>query len=167
MNRGSNHKSRASELRFEPHLTAIWGNSRGTKFPKVLRNGPNWGAANGGLRDGGLSKSEENGGKRPSSSVFWISQVLLVPSGNKKRQKKADFGRFPGRAARHPLSPHLLHPHLRQPNQTQPQPYFSKKLSISCSIKTTLDGTSDDKSLSSLRAELHTRGLMHPGAPQN
>ena len=29
--------------------------------------------------------------------------------------KKADFGRFPGRAARHPLNPHLLHPHLRQP----------------------------------------------------
>ena len=33
-----------------------------------------------------------------------------------KRVKTADFGRFPGRAARHPLSPHLLHPHLRQPN---------------------------------------------------
>ena len=32
----------------------------------------------------------------------------------RKRAKKADFGRFPGRAARHPLSPHLLHPHLRQ-----------------------------------------------------
>ena len=30
----------------------------------------------------------------------------------RKRAKKADFGRFPGRAARHPLSPHLLHPHL-------------------------------------------------------
>ena len=34
----------------------------------------------------------------------------------RKRAKKADFGRFPGRAARHPLSPHLLHPYLRQPN---------------------------------------------------
>ena len=34
----------------------------------------------------------------------------------RKRAKKADFARFPGRAARHPLSPHLLHPHLRQPN---------------------------------------------------
>ena len=34
----------------------------------------------------------------------------------RKRAKKADFGRFPGRAARHPLNPHLLHPHLRQPN---------------------------------------------------
>ena len=35
----------------------------------------------------------------------------------RKRAKTADFGRFPGRAARHPLSPHLLHPHLRQPNK--------------------------------------------------
>ena len=33
----------------------------------------------------------------------------------RKRAEKADFGRFPRRAARHPLSPHLLHPHLRQP----------------------------------------------------
>ena len=29
--------------------------------------------------------------------------------------KKPDFGQFPGRAARHPLNPHLLHSHLRQP----------------------------------------------------
>ena len=35
---------------------------------------------------------------------------------SRKRAKKADFGRFPGRVARHPLSPHLLHPHLWQPN---------------------------------------------------
>ena len=77
-------------------------------------------AANGGLRDGGLRKSEDIWGKRPFSSVFWIFQVLFRPSGKgRKRQKKgekADFGRFPGRAARHPLNPHLLHPHLRQPN---------------------------------------------------
>ena len=33
----------------------------------------------------------------------------------RKRAKKADFSRFPGRVAKHPLSPHLLHPHLRQP----------------------------------------------------
>ena len=32
-----------------------------------------------------------------------------------KKAEKADFGRFPGRAARHCLNPHLLHPHLRQP----------------------------------------------------
>ena len=37
----------------------------------------------------------------------------------RKRAKKADFGRFPGRAARHCLSPHWLHPHLRQPNRSQ------------------------------------------------
>ena len=36
---------------------------------------------------------------------------------NGKKAKKADFSRFPGRAARHPLSSHLLHPYLRQPNQ--------------------------------------------------
>ena len=34
----------------------------------------------------------------------------------RKRAILADFGRFPGRAAWHPLSPQLLHPHLRQPN---------------------------------------------------
>ena len=76
-----------------------------------------WGAANGGLRDGGLRKSEDIWGKRPFSSVFWIFQVLFRPSGKaEKRAKKADFGRFPGGAARHLLNPHLLHPHLRQPS---------------------------------------------------
>ena len=29
----------------------------------------------------------------------------------------AGKGRFPGREATHPLSPHLLHPHLRQPKK--------------------------------------------------
>ena len=48
--------------------------------------------------------------KRPFSSIFWIFQVLFAPSGKsakkgRERAKKADFGRFPGRAARHPLSP--------------------------------------------------------------
>ena len=44
---------------------------------------------------GGLSKSEDIWGKRPFSSVFWISQVLFVPSGKgRKRQKKGEKGRF-------------------------------------------------------------------------
>ena len=34
----------------------------------------------------------------------------------RKRARKADFGRFPGREGRHPLSPHFLHRHLRYPN---------------------------------------------------
>ena len=43
--------------------------------------------------------------------------MLFGPSGKgRKRQKKADFGRFPGWAARRPLNPHLLHPHLRHSN---------------------------------------------------
>ena len=87
-----------------------------THFPVIF----DLSAANGGLRDGGLRKSEDIWGKRPFSSVFWIFQVLFrhpekVEKG-RKRAKTADFGRFPGRAARHPLNPHLLHPHLRQPN---------------------------------------------------
>ena len=54
-----------------------------------------WSAANGGLRDGGLSKSEDIWGRRPFSSVFWISQVLSAPSGKRwKRQKKGENGRF-------------------------------------------------------------------------
>ena len=65
-------------------------------LPEKVYVGPFfWGAANGGLRDGGLRKSEDIWGKRPFSSVFWISQVLLAPSGQgRKRQKKGDFGRF-------------------------------------------------------------------------
>ena len=51
-----------------------------------------WSAANGGLRDGGLSKSEDIQGKRPFSSVFWISQVLFAPSRKgRKRPISADF----------------------------------------------------------------------------
>ena len=38
----------------------------------------------------------------------------------RKRAKKADFGRFPGQEARHPLNPHLLHPHLRHSNSGIP-----------------------------------------------
>ena len=50
--------------------------------------------------------------------------MLFAPSGKgRQRQKKGEKGRlwprFPGRAARHPLSPHLLHPHLRHPNKSR------------------------------------------------
>ena len=37
---------------------------------------------------------------------------------DRKRAKKDDFGRFPGRAARYPLSPHLLHPICSSPKTT-------------------------------------------------
>ena len=64
---------------------------------------------------GGWRKSGDIWGKRLVSSVFWISQVLFGPSErggrkDRKRAKKAYFGRFPGREARHPLNPHFLHP---------------------------------------------------------
>ena len=40
-------------------------------------------------------ESEDIWGKRPFSSVFWIFQVLFVPSGKgRKRQKKGEKGRF-------------------------------------------------------------------------
>ena len=72
-----------------------------------------------GIRDGGLSKSEDVWGKRPVSSVLWISQVLFTPSGKeRKRQKKGEKGRFwpiSRMGGQTPLKPHLLHPHLRQP----------------------------------------------------
>ena len=73
-----------------------------------------WGAANGGLRDGGLRKSEDIWGKRPFSSVFWIFQVFLAPSGKgRKRQKKNEKGRFrpiSGRGGQTPLKPPFVTP---------------------------------------------------------
>ena len=62
-----------------------------------------WGAANGGLRDGGLSKSEEICGKRPFSPVFWIFQVLSGLSGKGEKV-------FPEREGRHPLKPPFVTP---------------------------------------------------------
>ena len=74
----------------------------------------NWGAANGGLRDGGLRKSEDIWGKRPFSSVFWIFQVLFRPSGKgRKRQKKGKKGRFrpiSGKGGQTPLKPPFVTP---------------------------------------------------------
>ena len=81
---------------------------------------PVWSAANGGLRDGGLSNSEDVSGKRPFPPFSGFSRCSSGPpeKGEKgrKREKKADFGRFPGQEARHPLNPHLLHSHLRHSN---------------------------------------------------
>ena len=48
-----------------------------------------------GFKRWGLRKSEDIWGKRPFSSVFWIFQVLIGPSGKgRKRQKKGEKGRF-------------------------------------------------------------------------
>ena len=73
-----------------------------------------WSAANGGLRDGCLSTSEDIWGKRPFSSVFWISQVLFAPSGKgRKRQKKGENGRFQpisGKGGQTPLKPPFVTP---------------------------------------------------------
>ena len=63
-----------------------------------------------------LRVSEEKG-PFPLFSGFPRCSSHPPEKGDKGRKwaRKADFSRFPGRAARHPLSPHLLHPHLRQP----------------------------------------------------
>ena len=50
------------------------------------------------------------------------AKFFLLP--NLKRGEK---GRFPERAAGHPLKPHLLHPHLRQPNKCLPWSTFFRK----------------------------------------
>ena len=71
-----------------------------------------------GLRDGGLRKSEDIRKKGPFPPFFQVLSGASAKGGKgRKRAKKADFGRFPGNAARHPLSPHLLHPHLRHSNK--------------------------------------------------
>ena len=62
---------------------------RGTNF--LTKIALSWSAANGGLRDGGLSKSEDIWGKRPFSSVFWIFAGALRTL--RKRAKKAEKGR--------------------------------------------------------------------------
>ena len=65
----------------------------------------------------GNPRISEEKGLLPPFSGFPRCSADPPEKGEKgrKRAKRADFGRFPGRAARHPLSPHLLHPHLRQP----------------------------------------------------
>ena len=83
----------------------------------------NWGAANGGLRDGGsayLRISEEKG-PFPQFSGFPTRSSDPPEKGETGRKGRkspisADFQE--GWPARHPLNPHLLHPHLRQPNCT-------------------------------------------------
>ena len=78
-----------------------------------------WSAANGGLRDGGLSKSEETWGKRPFSSVFWICQVSFASSGKeRKRQKTGEKGRFrpiSGKGGSSPLKPPFVTPPFAAP----------------------------------------------------
>ena len=73
-----------------------------------------WSAANGDLRDGGLSKSEEIWRERPFSSVFWIFQVLFAPSGKgRKRQKKGEKGQFrpiSRKGSQTPLKPPFVTP---------------------------------------------------------
>ena len=60
--------------------------------------------------------SEEKGLFPPFSGFSRCSSGPPEKGGKgRKGAKRADFGRFPGRAPRHPLNPHLLHPHLRQP----------------------------------------------------
>ena len=99
---------------------------RNPNFPKLLRKllgklpgklgvpGELWSAANGGLRDGGLSKSQDIWGKRPFSSVFWICQVHFAPSGKgRKRQEKGEKGRFrpiSGKGGQTPLKPPFVTP---------------------------------------------------------
>ena len=75
----------------------------------------------GGLRDGGFSKSQDIWGKRPFSSVFWISQVLFAPSGKGwKRQKKGEKGR--------------LRPISRKGGQTPLKPPFVTPLSAAAQL---------------------------------
>ena len=64
---------------------------RGPK--KHSKNSDFWGAANRGLRDGGLRKSEDIRGTRPfSSDILWIFQMLFRSSG-KGRRKGREKGR--------------------------------------------------------------------------
>ena len=77
-------------MRFESHAPKSIAMRKGFFFSLAV-----WSAANGGLRDGGLSKTEDIWGKRPFPSVFWISQALFAPSGKgRKRQRKGEKGRF-------------------------------------------------------------------------
>ena len=66
----------------------------------------------------------------PPFSGFSRGSSGLPEMGEKgrKRAKKADFGRFPGREARHPLNPHLLHPHLRHSNSSKIRGKFGEKI---------------------------------------
>ena len=93
------------------------------------------GFANGGLRDGGLSESEDIWGKRPFSSVFWISQVLFAPSGKgRKRQKKGEKGRFrpiSRKGGQTPLKPPFVTPPFAAAQQKRGFTKFSVFLKTS------------------------------------
>ena len=62
-------------------------------------------------------------------SVFWIFPVLFRPFGKgRNRQKKADFGRFPGWEARHPLTSICYTPLCGSPNRGNQTPKSLKIL---------------------------------------
>ena len=67
----------------------------------------------GGLRDGGLSKFADICGKRPLCPALLdfpgTLRALWKRTRGRKRAKKGRKGRLPGRAARHPLNPHLCY----------------------------------------------------------
>ena len=71
-------------------------------------------SATGFLKEGGYSKSENIRGKRPFSSVFWISRVVFAPSGKgRKRQKKGEkgpFGPISRKGSQTPLKPPFVTP---------------------------------------------------------
>ena len=103
---------------------APWGSYRKSSTEVFSGSGKSWGAANGGLRDGGLRKSEDIWGKRPFSSVFWIFQVLFSPSGKgQKRQKKGEKGWFQpisGKGGQTPLKPPFVTPPFTAAQKSSP-----------------------------------------------
>ena len=103
-----------------PENTVRGPGSLTEKNSTEVSSGPvSWSATNGRLRDGGLRKFEDIWGKRPFSSLFWISHVLFGPSGKgRKREKKGGKGRkrpISRKGGQTPLKPLFVTPPFAAP----------------------------------------------------
>ena len=137
--------SRDCSRQHQPHVcffhNEILQSNQQDPEPKEKQLHKVWSAANGGLRDGGLSESEDIWGKRPFSSVFWISQVLFAPSGKgRKRQKLGEKGRFrpiSRKGGQTPLKPPFVTPPFAATSQSN-EWGFSGSCSVCPAILTVL-----------------------------
>ena len=93
----------------------VFGDTQKAPFPTACGD-KQLGCRKLGFKRGGLSKKS-----RKNACFLLVLHFQGALRTLWTRVKKAEKGRFPGRAARHTLNPHSLHPHLRQPKASRPE----------------------------------------------